>query len=210
MPAPHCPSSALGPAHAPAAPLRACRHRRPVLITLSISCCCAPHLQVWIAPGLGLGDDFIASLSSLSDDSSVVMLAILLVFAIAHSGLAFLRPYGALKAASAAAAAALLLAILLVFAIAHSGLAFLRPYGGGSACCCCCCAAGHSGLAFLRPYGGGRVCCCFRRAAGHPACGWVCSLACLRSAVLQLLAPLLPAMHVGQHSAGTAWRTSIE
>ena len=52
-------------------------------------------LQVWIAPGLGLGDDFIATLSSLSDDSSVVMLAILLVFAIAHSGLAFLRPYGA-------------------------------------------------------------------------------------------------------------------
>ncbi|KAL4423637.1 hypothetical protein ABPG77_009224 [Micractinium sp. CCAP 211/92] len=49
---------------------------------------------VWIAPGLGLGDDFVATLSSLSEDSSVVMLAILLVFAIAHSGLAFLRPYG--------------------------------------------------------------------------------------------------------------------
>lgn len=53
------------------------------------------HLQVWIAPGLGLGDDFVATLSSISSDSSVVMLAILLVFAIAHSGLAFLRPYGA-------------------------------------------------------------------------------------------------------------------
>jgi len=60
-----------------------------VLIVLSFS-------QVWIAPGLGLGDDFIAALSSVSEDSSVVMLAILLVFAIAHSGLAFLRPYGAL------------------------------------------------------------------------------------------------------------------
>ncbi len=33
-------------------------------------------------------------------DSSVVMLAILLVFAIAHSGLAFLRPYGARPARS--------------------------------------------------------------------------------------------------------------
>mgnify|MGYP001810717843 CR=1 FL=1 len=55
----------------------------------------APLWQVWIAPGLGLGDSFIAGLSSLSGDSSVVMLEILLVFAIAHSGLAFLRPYGA-------------------------------------------------------------------------------------------------------------------
>ncbi|KAI3431840.1 hypothetical protein D9Q98_010592 [Chlorella vulgaris] len=49
---------------------------------------------VWIAPGQGLGDDFIAALSSLSSDSSVVILAILAVFAAAHSGLAYLRPYG--------------------------------------------------------------------------------------------------------------------
>jgi zeta-carotene isomerase len=43
---------------------------------------------------MGLGDDFVAALSSLSSDSSVVILAILAVFALAHSGLAFLRPYG--------------------------------------------------------------------------------------------------------------------
>lgn len=49
---------------------------------------------VWIAPGMGLGDDFISGLSSVSQDSSVVMIAILAVFALAHSGLAFLRPYG--------------------------------------------------------------------------------------------------------------------
>ena len=46
---------------------------------------------------MGLGDDFVAALASLSSDSSVVMLAILAVFALAHSGLAFLRPYGALR-----------------------------------------------------------------------------------------------------------------
>jgi hypothetical protein len=55
----------------------------------------SPPVQVWIAPGLGLGDDFVATLSAISSDSSVVMLTILLVFALAHSGLAFLRPYGA-------------------------------------------------------------------------------------------------------------------
>jgi hypothetical protein len=54
----------------------------------------SPPVQVWIAPGLGLGDDFVATLSAISSDSSVVMLTILLVFALAHSGLAFLRPYG--------------------------------------------------------------------------------------------------------------------
>lgn len=112
----------------------------------------ATHPQVWIAPGLGLGDDFIATLSSLSDDSSVVMLAILLVFAVAHSGLAFLRPYGARGQR--------LLPLPL---------------------------------------------CCW------PSCLWLGvqprlpALRCCAAA-----APLLPAMHVGQHSAGTAWRTSIE
>lgn len=49
---------------------------------------------MWIAPGLGLGDDFVAALSSLTADSSLTMLAILAVFAVAHSGLAFLRPAG--------------------------------------------------------------------------------------------------------------------
>lgn len=50
---------------------------------------------MWIAPGLGLGDDFVASLKGLTaEDSSATMIAILVVFALVHSGLAFLRPYG--------------------------------------------------------------------------------------------------------------------
>lgn len=80
----------------------------PCRLLPQLPCLCTPRLnlppsiastQVWVAPGMGLGEDFVASLTSLSDDSSVVMLAILLVFAIAHSGLAFLRPYGAHHAA---------------------------------------------------------------------------------------------------------------
>ena len=49
---------------------------------------------VWIAPGMGLGDDFIAALEGLTSSSEAAMIAILAVFAAAHSGLAFLRPYG--------------------------------------------------------------------------------------------------------------------
>jgi len=51
---------------------------------------------VWVAPGgLGLGQEFISTLSTLaSDNSSITIILILAVFALIHSGLAYLRPYG--------------------------------------------------------------------------------------------------------------------
>jgi zeta-carotene isomerase len=50
---------------------------------------------VWIAPnGFGIGAEFVSSLESLLDSSEATVLGILFVFAIAHSGLAYLRPYG--------------------------------------------------------------------------------------------------------------------
>lgn len=52
------------------------------------------HKQVWIAPGSGLADDYLAALDSVAGSSEVTMTLILLVFAVAHSGLAGLRPYG--------------------------------------------------------------------------------------------------------------------
>ena len=52
-------------------------------------------LQVWIQPGTGLGDDFVAQVEAFSNGSpEVAMLLILGVFAVVHSGLAGLRPYG--------------------------------------------------------------------------------------------------------------------
>lgn len=54
-----------------------------------------PALQVWIAPGMGVGEDFVSSLEQLANSNSeLTMLAILAVFAVVHSGLAYLRPYG--------------------------------------------------------------------------------------------------------------------
>ncbi|PNW69789.1 hypothetical protein CHLRE_19g750247v5 [Chlamydomonas reinhardtii] len=49
---------------------------------------------VWIQPGTGLADDFLGALESLAGSSEATMALILLVFAIAHSGLAGLRPKG--------------------------------------------------------------------------------------------------------------------
>lgn len=54
----------------------------------------ARFLQVWIQPGTGLADDFLGALESLAGSSEATMALILLVFAIAHSGLAGLRPKG--------------------------------------------------------------------------------------------------------------------
>ena len=52
-------------------------------------------LQVWIAPApVGAGAAFVAQLERISDDSSIVMVAILVVFALVHSGLAAARPWG--------------------------------------------------------------------------------------------------------------------
>ena len=50
--------------------------------------------QVWIQPGAGLADDYLAALESVTSSSEATMTLILLVFAIAHSGLAGRRPYG--------------------------------------------------------------------------------------------------------------------
>ncbi|KAK9842058.1 hypothetical protein WJX81_006532 [Elliptochloris bilobata] len=49
---------------------------------------------VWLAPGSGYANDFLDQLQRLSRDSTVVMLAIFGIFALVHSGLAYLRPYG--------------------------------------------------------------------------------------------------------------------
>ncbi|KXZ44175.1 hypothetical protein GPECTOR_71g536 [Gonium pectorale] len=49
---------------------------------------------VWIQPGFGLADDYLAAIQSLAGSSEVTITLILLIFAIAHSGLAGLRPYG--------------------------------------------------------------------------------------------------------------------
>lgn len=49
---------------------------------------------VWIAPGLGVGEDFVAALQDATSSSEATMLAILFIFAVVHSGLAYLRPFG--------------------------------------------------------------------------------------------------------------------
>lgn len=49
---------------------------------------------VWIDPNFGVGGEFVAGIESMFTSSEATMLGILLVFAIAHSGLAYLRPYG--------------------------------------------------------------------------------------------------------------------
>lgn len=53
----------------------------------------------WIAPGIGVGEDFVEYLESFANASSeMTMLGILAVFAVVHSGLAYLRPYGTPRA----------------------------------------------------------------------------------------------------------------
>lgn len=49
---------------------------------------------VWIAPGTGLAINFLEELKIFSSDSTVLMMAIFAVFAIVHSGLAYIRPSG--------------------------------------------------------------------------------------------------------------------
>ena len=51
--------------------------------------------QVWIQPGFGLADDYLAGLEAFSGNNpEATVLLILFVFAIFHSGMAALRPYG--------------------------------------------------------------------------------------------------------------------
>lgn len=53
---------------------------------------CTQHrLVLTMQPGAGLADDYVAFLKSFSDNPEVVILEILLLFAIVHSGLAGLR-----------------------------------------------------------------------------------------------------------------------
>jgi zeta-carotene isomerase len=47
----------------------------------------------WIDPNTGVGTDFLRLIESFTDSTEVTMLLILAVFAVAHSGLAALRPY---------------------------------------------------------------------------------------------------------------------
>ena len=60
-----------------------------------VTACPWDSWQVWLAPDTGYANAFLEQLQRLSTDSTVVMLAIFAVFALVHSGLAYLRPYGA-------------------------------------------------------------------------------------------------------------------
>jgi len=51
---------------------------------------------LWIDPSIGIGSKFIEVFENTASSSEVTMLEILFVFAVVHSGLAFLRPYGGL------------------------------------------------------------------------------------------------------------------
>lgn len=56
----------------------------------------APHApKVWINPSTGVGGDYLAAVESLAGGSpELTIMALLGIFAVAHSGLAGLRPYG--------------------------------------------------------------------------------------------------------------------
>ncbi len=55
------------------------------------------ELQVWISPNGGLADDYVRSIQGLSSNPEFVIVALLAIFALAHSGLAYLRPAGGLR-----------------------------------------------------------------------------------------------------------------
>jgi hypothetical protein len=61
------------------------------------------ELQVWIQPGFGLADDYLAAVEGWTNNNpEATIVALLGIFAVYHSGLAGLRPYGALTRAQAA------------------------------------------------------------------------------------------------------------
>ncbi|KAI8107388.1 hypothetical protein M9435_002419 [Picochlorum sp. BPE23] len=49
---------------------------------------------LWIDPSYGVGSSFTGLIESLAPTSEIAILEILFVFAVVHSGLAYLRPYG--------------------------------------------------------------------------------------------------------------------
>jgi hypothetical protein len=56
---------------------------------------CVTHMQVWIQPNGGLATDYLHLIESFTNDNpEATILAILGIFALFHSGLAGLRPYG--------------------------------------------------------------------------------------------------------------------
>lgn len=59
---------------------------------------CQSHaVQVWISPDGGYADEYVKAVRQWSDSNTeLTVVAMLLIFAIFHSGLAFLRPFGAL------------------------------------------------------------------------------------------------------------------
>jgi len=62
--------------------------------TVELGVVLAIMYAVWIAPGTGVAEDFVNVLKDLSSNSEVVMVAIFAIFALIHSGLAYLRPWG--------------------------------------------------------------------------------------------------------------------
>lgn len=49
---------------------------------------------MWISPNGGLADDYVQWIQGLSSNPEFVIVALLGIFALAHSGLAYLRPAG--------------------------------------------------------------------------------------------------------------------
>lgn len=54
------------------------------------------HSQVWISPNSGLADDYLHAIQGLTSNPEAVIVALLVIFGVAHSGLAYLRPKGRL------------------------------------------------------------------------------------------------------------------
>lgn len=74
-------------------------------------------LQVWIRPGGGLAEDYLAILQSFTNDNTeATILLILGVFALFHSGLAGLRPQGACNSRLHGFATLLVCSFAVVFA----------------------------------------------------------------------------------------------
>jgi hypothetical protein len=51
-------------------------------------------MQVWISPDGGLASDYVYAVQGLTANPEAVIVALLAIFAVFHSGLAYLRPQG--------------------------------------------------------------------------------------------------------------------
>ncbi len=52
---------------------------------------------MWISPDNGLADDYLRQIQAVSASPDFVIVALLGIFALFHSGLAYLRPQGNMK-----------------------------------------------------------------------------------------------------------------